>query len=238
MSKGNRFACACLVSVALVQMAAPAPDARAQDASELQFTDEQRVQLLLAVARGDAQAQFELGSRYLLGRGVERDRAEGIRWIQEAAKQGLLPAQVALAEALSGPLKNPVEAARWFRAAAEQGDLHAQSRLGRMYLAGQGVVQDWPEAVRWLRIPADQGDAEAQLALGSAYFLGGTTLLRDYRVEGHKWINIAASRLEGERLTVAATARDQLAQIMSRAEIAEAQKRAREWQDQFRTRLR
>lgn len=38
---------------------------------------------------------------------------------------------------------------------AEKGDATAQSRLGWMYLYGQGVAQNYAEAMRWYRKAAD-----------------------------------------------------------------------------------
>jgi hypothetical protein len=52
------------------------------------------------------------------------------------------------------------------RAAAEQGDASAQSKLGQMYLNGDGVPQDLAEAVKWIRLAAEQGSAVDQVALG------------------------------------------------------------------------
>ena len=44
-------------------------------------------------AEGFAQAQYDLGIRYLTGDGVGKDEAEGRKWIQLAADQNLLPAK-------------------------------------------------------------------------------------------------------------------------------------------------
>lgn len=70
---------------------------------------------------------------------------------------------------------------------------------------------------------ADQGVASAQFELGLRYSTGHGAPL-DY-ITAHKWFNLAA--LQG-----VAEARDHrvdLARDMSTAEIAEAQKLAREW---------
>ncbi len=37
---------------------------------------------------GSAMSQYEVGSRYLTGKGVEQDRDESIKWLEKAAKQG------------------------------------------------------------------------------------------------------------------------------------------------------
>ena len=53
-----------------------------------------------------------------------------------------------------------------FRPLAEQGDAKAQYNLGVMYVAGQGVTQDYGEAARLLRLAAEQGFAQAQSMAG------------------------------------------------------------------------
>ena len=40
-----------------------------------------------AAEQGDAGAQFDLGVKYSLGRGVPEDDAEGVRWIRKAVAQ-------------------------------------------------------------------------------------------------------------------------------------------------------
>ncbi len=44
---------------------------------------------------------------------------------------------------------------------AEAGDASAQTKVGVMYLKGEGVSRDYKEAVRWFGKAAVQGDAEA-----------------------------------------------------------------------------
>ncbi len=92
-----------------------------------------------------------------------------------------------------------------------------------MYAIGKGVRQDYVEAVKWFRKAAEQGDASAQNSLGSMY-LNGYGLLQDF-VEAHKWFNLAAARgnklAEQNRVTVSIA--------MTRTQIAEAPRLAREW---------
>lgn len=49
-----------------------------------------------AAERGDARAQYALGTLFFAGRGVKPDQAEARRWIARAAKSGLPAAQEAL----------------------------------------------------------------------------------------------------------------------------------------------
>ncbi len=68
------------------------------------------------------------------------------------------------------------------------------------------------------------GDNDACHALGVACSTGSHELARDL-IEAHKWFNLAASRGHEE----AALCRADVADEMSAREIAEAQRRAREW---------
>ena len=81
--------------------------------------------------------------------------------------------------------------------------------------------------MRWFRLAAEQGYASAQYNLGYAYGMG-EGVPKDY-VQGHMWINLAASRLTGEDREQAVEARDSVAQLMIPAKVAEAQRLAREW---------
>jgi hypothetical protein len=116
------------------------------------------------------------------------------------------------------------EALKWYRLAADQGSVAAQNNLGEMYLNGHGVRQDYAEALKWFRKAADQGLAVAQNNLGLMY-AQGQGVPRDY-VQAHMWFNLAASQGNFRR---SVKARDAIASLMTPAQIAEAQRLAREW---------
>jgi TPR repeat protein len=117
---------------------------------------------------------------------------------------------------------------------AEHGDAEAQVNLGVMYEKGNGVPQDYSQAAAWYRKAAEQGDATAQGDLGTMYFYG-KGVPQDY-IESHKWLNLAASRMSGEKQKDYAAARDVVAEKMTPAQLAEAQKRASEWLAAFEKR--
>ncbi|MBF0419623.1 MAG: sel1 repeat family protein [Magnetococcales bacterium] len=52
---------------------------------------------------------------------------------------------------------------------AEQGFADAQSNLGKSYMNGFGVTQDYRAGVYWLQKAAEQGLPAAQIALGVVY---------------------------------------------------------------------
>jgi TPR repeat protein len=126
------------------------------------------------------------------------------------------------------------QAATWYLKAAEEGDADAQFRLGYAYRLGRGVPQDDAQAAVWYLKAADQGDADTQVHLGAMYYLG-QGVPKDY-VEAHKWRNLAASRASAERQKEYAEDSDAVAKAMTPAQIAEAQKLAREWVAAFEQR--
>ncbi len=111
-----------------------------------------------------------------------------------------------------------------FRPLAQQGDADAQFYLGQMYRKGQGVPRDYAEAVRWYRQAAEQGAAAGQGSLGFMYS-EGRGVAQDY-VQGHMWISLAAA--QGKESYYRKT-RDKLAERLTPAQLAEAQRLAREW---------
>ena len=118
-------------------------------------------------------------------------------------------------------------AADLFHPLAEQGVADAQFSLGYMYTNGHSVPQDYAEAVKWYRRAAEQGDASAQNNLGFMYG-SGHGLPQNY-VLAHMWYNLAAS--QGEELSLGsgdgeAGNRDDIARLMTPAQIAQAQELA------------
>jgi TPR repeat protein len=83
--------------------------------------------------------------------------------------------------------------------------------------------RDYATALRLIRPLAEQGDANAQYNLG-VFYDNGLGVPQD-RVRAHMWLNLAA--MQGRES--AATFRDLVALLMTPAQIAEAQKLAREW---------
>ena len=129
-----------------------------------------------------------------------------------------------------GVNRDDYQAANWFRRAAEQGEAAAQLYLGNMYAEGQGVPQDSAEAATWYRRAADQGFAQAQYNLG-LWYANGEGGEQD-NVTAHIWFNLAAARFpttDARNRDLAVHNRDVIASRMTPAQLAEAQRLAREW---------
>lgn len=127
-----------------------------------------------------------------------------------------------------GVSRDYVEAARLYRRAAARGNAMAQSTLGDIYFYGRGAPQDFAEAVKWWSLAAENGIANAQLNL-SVMYANGDGVPQDY-VTAHVYANLAAARLPpGEDRETAVKNRDIVGKLMTPEQVAEAQRRAREW---------
>lgn len=186
--------------------------------------------LTAAAAANLPDAQFRLAT-LLESRTLPGSTTAALRWLRRAAEAGHAPAQSRLADMLAegrGIAQDDAEAVQWLNRAAAQGNAEARGRLGAMYLRGRGVPQDFAVAAEWLGAAAEQGDAAAQGLLGTLYAHGRGVAVD--QVAAHQWLNLsAATARDIELRTRSAMARDVVAARMSVEEIAEAQRRARDW---------
>jgi len=146
-------------------------------------------------AKGNAEAQFELGKLYYLGNDVSRDYAQMLTWYGKAAAQGNAKAQNNLGvmyNSGTGVAKNGAQAFAWFSKAAAQGIAVGQYNLGTMYESGIGVSKDFAQALAWYRKAAAQDYASAQTKLGLAY-LWGTGVPED-SAQAIVWLSKAAAQ--------------------------------------------
>jgi TPR repeat protein len=120
-----------------------------------------------------------------------------------------------------------IRAGAIFSREAERGQAGAQTYLGYMYSLGHGVPRDEAEAVRWLRRAANQGYAPAQFLLGQMVDKGHG-VKQDF-VEAEVWLDLAAAHAEPKLRDFWARIRDAVASKLTRAELADAQKRALEF---------
>jgi uncharacterized protein len=123
---------------------------------------------------------------------------------------------------------NTAEGYRLTRVAAEQGNPAAQFVLGQFLSNGDGVEQNYKEAAVWFRRAAEQGDDAAEEALAAAYFFG-RGIPQDY-IEAHKWANLAvANSVDEISRETHVTLLETIAEKLTREQVVEAQKLAREW---------
>jgi TPR repeat protein len=153
--------------------------------------------------------------------------------LRPLAEQGDARAQALLGTMYAGGRGVPrddSEAVRWLRLAADQEEATAQLQLGVMYVKGYGVPQDYDEAARWYRLAAEQGNPQAQFDLALLY-VTGEGVPQSY-VSAHMWLNLAAAHFpakDGLNRRMAAANREFVESRMTREQITEAQRLAREW---------
>lgn len=115
-------------------------------------------------AKGDADAAFNLGQAYRLGKGVPIDLAQAQRLFEQSARQGHLDAATTLGILLfqNG---SQIAALRWLKQAAEAGEPRAMLLYGTALYNGDGVMADPVSAYAFVSRSAAQGLAPARATL-------------------------------------------------------------------------
>ena len=152
--------------------------------------------------------------------------AKLLRELKALAEQGDAAAQLKVGLMYyngQGVLQDYAEAIQWFRKSALQGNPFAQSNVGYMYEKGEGVPQDYLEAAKWYRQAAGRGNAQAQFTLGYMYEKG--LGMQQDEVQALMWFSLAAAQGNVK----ARASRDRITVWMSPAQIADAQRLAREF---------
>lgn len=144
---------------------------------------------------GDANAQFELGTRYTEGRGVARDAKAAFQWFQKSAEQGLAPAQYRLGSLYEkgvGVERDYLQARGWYQRAAQAGNARAMHNLAVLYAEGGDGKPDYVQAAEWFQKAAEYGvrDSQFNLAILYARGLGVTQNLE----QSYLWFAAAAAQ--------------------------------------------
>jgi TPR repeat protein len=111
--------------------------------------------------KGDADAAFNLGQAYRLGRGVPLDLSAAQSWFERAAAKGHLDAETTLGLLLfqNG---NRIAGLRWLKAASEKGEPRAMLVYGTALFNGDGAPQDPVLGYAYVSRAAAQGLAAAK----------------------------------------------------------------------------
>ena len=179
--------------------------------------------------QGYSEAEYRLAQAYASGRGIGDDSKGASYWFQKAAEDGSVNAQFWLGLMYENGRvveQSHEEALKWFVRAAEQGDPDAQVSLGQAYEDGDGLPQDYEQAAQWYRkaaehVPDFGGAGQGRNELGLLY-LDGVGVPQDY-VEAYKWFALAGFSRNISRNM------EEAARTMTRDQIAEAQRRAKDW---------
>jgi TPR repeat protein len=160
-----------LMTIALAAFAAAAPARAAAPTVRSGIEAWQKGNYAGAVAiwrplaeAGNADAAFNLGQAYRLGRGVKLNLGAAQTWLLRAASKDHLEAQSTLGLLLfdSGEMKG---AMRWLRAAAERGEPRAQLVYGTALFNGDGVPRDPVLGYAFVSRSASQGLSAAKGSL-------------------------------------------------------------------------
>ena len=119
-----------------------------------------------------------------------------------------------------------VQAVVWWQKAATQDDPEALYNLAIAHLKGQGVAQDAQKGFELLLRAASKGITAAQSKLGLLYATGEGVVVDP--IEAHRWFVTAAGR--GDE--AARTNLVRSAAICSAAQVAEGERRARQWESE------
>jgi TPR repeat protein len=146
--------------------------------------------------RDENAGRFELGLRYLEGRGVERNDALAARWLERAAGCGHDAARFMTGHFYRegrGVEQNAAEAVRCYRQSCE-GIVceHDEESVGE-YLDGlrrMAGAEAWGAIRAWLREEAERGGADACFVLGVLY-LGGLGVGKNHERAAF-WVKKAA----------------------------------------------
>jgi cell division septation protein DedD len=151
---------------------------------------------------GNADAAFNLGQAYRLGRGVKTNLAAAQTWLLRAASKDHLEAQSTLGLLLfdSGDMKG---AMRWLKAAAERGEPRAQLVYGTALFNGDGVPRDPVLGYAFVSRSASQGLAAAKGSLQDLQLL----LPAQQRAQGEALAASATKAMPTKAAPAAAPAR-------------------------------
>lgn len=117
-----------------------------------------------AAVAGDADAQFNLGQAYKLGRGVNADLPQAADWFRRAAAQGHLQAEDNLGLVLY-ELNRKAESLPFLERSAARGEPRAQYVLGAELFNGENTARDLPRAYALMKRASDAGLQRASAAL-------------------------------------------------------------------------
>ena len=184
------------------------------------------IELRDAAAKGNAQAQFEVGAILGEGQQADADLAEAAKWYERAAAQGFAPAQYRLGnlyEVGSGVEKDLEQARLWYQRGAEAGNRMAMHNLAALYAGGQLGDQQFELAAEWFEQAAGFGMTDSQFNLGMLYARG---LGLDQSFEqSFKWFSLAARNGDKD----AAQARDDIAKSLSAEAVTRITQELKAW---------
>lgn len=141
--------------------------------------------------QGDAEYEYILSQMYWKGTGTSQDTDAMMKWMTKSANHGFAPAMENLGY-LNYMYGYYDKAIPLLKGALEKGDVTSNYLLGKAYLGGHGVEQDYAKGISHLRaaVKAEIIPAYKELAYCFAY---GRGVKQDLK-EAHRLIDIAHNK--------------------------------------------
>lgn len=141
--------------------------------------------------QGDAEYEYILSQMYWKGTGTSQDTDAMMKWMTKSANHGFAPAMENLGY-LNYMCGYYDKAIPLLKGALEKGDVTSNYLLGKAYLGGHGVEQDYAKGISHLRaaVKAEIIPAYKELAY---YFAYGRGVKQDLK-EAHRLIDIAHNK--------------------------------------------
>ncbi len=114
--------------------------------------------------KGDADAQFNMGQAYKMGRGVKADLNVALDWYKKAAAQGHLQASDSYGHLLHYQGKIP-ESLPYLQTSSDRGDPRAQYLLATELFNGVHIEKDWVRAYALMTRASSAGMGPASRSL-------------------------------------------------------------------------
>lgn len=154
------------------------------------------VTILNKANNGNAQAQYQLGLRYLKGKlvpdnDIPEDHDLAIGWLKRSAQNGSEDAEYLLGTCYEngvGVTRDLTQAVKYYERSARAANRYAQYALGEFW----AYSNKYDQALPWYTKSARQEYAPAQLALGKC-LLNGLGCDRDDRT-GLDWVERSAHK--------------------------------------------
>ncbi len=126
------------------------------------------VQLATSAVK-DPIVDYYMGRMSLYGYGQLKNNALAMRYFQQSAEKGFLPAQHIMGRYALLEDKNPEQALIWFKKAADANDIQAQMYCAAAYLFGVGTKVNLDIAKRYYIAAAKNGNSIAQYTLADDF---------------------------------------------------------------------
>ena len=173
--------------------------------------------------KGDAEAQYHVGMMYNNGIGTQQDPKQAFEWFQKAAASNDPLGAYKLGCYYDGQGAGVVatdanEALKYKLIAAKAGYSLAQHDVALLY----GRQENFEEALKWSKLAGDQGYPNALYNLSGLYFQGKGT---------PKDLSLAYAYFKLSKLPPRKQV-NEMAGILSKPELAKAEKLVSEWKPQ------